>query len=110
MTIEEMLQKTEWKLVTKKGDCKAEISGAYCGDLLSWVMGRGQPGQAWITVQSHINVIAVASLREFVCVILADGAVWPPEVIQKAEEEGIPLIQSNIPSFETARKLIELGV
>ncbi|NCB33578.1 MAG: AraC family transcriptional regulator [Erysipelotrichia bacterium] len=109
MTIEEMLQNTEWKLVTEKTDCKAEIAGVYCGDLLSWVMGRGKPGQAWITVQSHINVIAVASLREFACVILADDAVWPPEVIQKAEEEGIPLIQSSIPSFETARKLIELG-
>ena len=110
MTIDQLIKETGWKMITAASEGSREIHGAYCGDLLSWVMGRGQPDQAWITVQSHINVIAVASLREFACVILADGALCPPEVIEKAEAEGIPLIQSPVPSFETARKLIELGV
>jgi len=110
MKVRELIEKTGWKLAAGAAGQDAEISGAYCGDLLSWVMGRGQPEQAWITVQSHINVIAVASLREFSCVILADGAKWPADVIAKAEEEQIPLLECEAPAFEIARTLVSLGI
>ena len=110
MTINELIKETGWKLVTPDLDCDGEISGVYCGDLLSWVMGNGQPGQAWITVQSHMNVIAVASLREFPCVILAEGASFPEDVIERAGEEDLVLIESPLPEYETAKKLMELGL
>ena len=110
MTIQQLIEQTGWKPVTKDAEVTKEIKGAYCSDLLSWVMGKGQPDQAWITVQSHINVIAVAVLREFSCVILAEGAQFPENVISRAEDEDLVLIESDLPVFETARKLIELGV
>ena len=53
MTIKELIEKTGWKLSTPTLDTGIEINGAYCGDLLSWVMGNGEPQQAWITVQVH---------------------------------------------------------
>ena len=74
------------------------------------VMGNGEPEQAWITVQVHMNVIAVAVLREFSCIVIADNASVPEEVLARAEEEGIPLLESGIPVFETAKKLVELGI
>ena len=55
-------------------------------------------------------MIAVASLREFSCVILADGAKWPADVIAKAEEEQIPLLECEAPAFEIARTLVSLGI
>lgn len=110
MTIRELVERTGWKAVTAEGDFDREASGVYCGDLLSWVMGKGQPDQVWITVQSHMNVIAVAVLREFSCVILAEGAVFPEEAITRAVSEDLVLIESDLPVFETAKKLIELGI
>lgn len=110
MTLKELLNQTGWKLATPNLDTSKEISGAYCGDLLSWVMGNGDSNQVWITVQGHLNVIAVALLREFSAVIIADNAAIPEEMIEKANEENLVLIESGLPSYETAKKLVELGV
>ena len=110
MTIQELLEKTGWKLITTELDTSTEVTGAYCGDLLSWVMGKGESGQVWITVQGHMNVIAVALLREFSAVIIADNANIPEDMIEKANEEKLILIESGLPSYETAKTLVELGV
>ncbi|MBR2811340.1 MAG: hypothetical protein IKD69_08170 [Solobacterium sp.] len=110
MKIAELVEKTGWKLATPNLDTSAEVNGAYCGDLLSWVMGNGEPGQAWITVQVHANVIAVALLREFSCVIVADGANVTADFAAKAEAEELVVLESGIPVFESAKKLVELGL
>ncbi|MBQ6450362.1 MAG: hypothetical protein IJJ29_00375 [Solobacterium sp.] len=110
MLISELIEKTGWKPVTKNVDLNTEITGVYCGDLLSWVMGNGEPGQAWITVQVHMNIIAVSKLREFSCILIADGANLPEEIAERAEEEEIAVIETGIPVFETAKKMIEAGV
>ena len=110
MKLSELLEKTGWDLLTKGVSLDREADGAYCGDLLSWVMGKGEPGQAWITVQVHMNIVAVAQLREFSCVLIADGANPPADVIARASDEGLPMIASGLSEFETARKLIELGI
>ena len=83
-----------------------EVSGAYMGDLLSWVMGRADFDNAWITIMSNINVIAVASLSDVSCVILAEGVNLEDEIKEKAVEKGINVLSSPLPSFETAEKLI----
>ena len=110
MKIVDLINETGWTCKACKDHLDTEVSGAYCGDLLSWVMGNGEAAQAWITVQVHMNVIAVAVLREFSCIIIADNAQLPDEVIAKAEEEGIPVLESGLPVFETAKKLVELGI
>ena len=57
-----------------------------------------------------MNVIGVASLREFSCIIIADHAVLAEDIIARADEEGIPVIESGLPVYETAKKLVELGI
>ncbi len=110
MTVRQLIEETGWNCLAGSDRLDTEIVDAYCGDLLSWVMGKGQPDQAWITVQVHMNVIAVAVLREFSCVIIAENANLPEDVIAKAEEEGIPLLESGIPVYASAKKLAELGI
>lgn len=77
-----------------------EIHGGYVGDLLSWVMTRLQPDEAWVTIMNNINVIAVASLADAACVILTENAEVEDAVIAKAEEQGVNLLRSAHSSFE----------
>lgn len=79
-----------------------EITGVYIGDLLSWVMGRARANDAWITIMSNINVIAVASLADTACVILAEDVVLPEDCLAAAKAKGINVLGSKAPAYETA--------
>ncbi len=81
------------------------VAGAYIGDLLSWVMGRAQEDNAWITIMSNINVAAVASLSDVACVILSEDVTLEDDVLAVCREKGVNVLGSNQPSFETAVKL-----
>ena len=83
-----------------------EISGGYVGDLLSWVMGRAQADQAWITIMSNQNVAAVAALSDVACVILTEGVQPDPDLLKKAQVQGINLLGTDKGSFLMA---VELG-
>lgn len=84
------------------------IEGAYCGDLLSWVMGRAKADQVWITIMTNINVLAVASLVDFSCIIIAEGARLSPEDTDEAIKKGINVLYSDMPVFEIAATLSNL--
>lgn len=83
-----------------------EVSGGYVGDLLSWVMGSAQPGEAWLTIMSNQNVAAVAALSDVSCVILTEGVQPDPDLLKKAQMQGINLLGTAMSSFQTA---LELG-
>ena len=87
------------------GDPDREITAGYVGDLLSWVMGRAPEGGAWITVMTNVNVIAVASLSDVACVILAEGAKLDEAALSRAKTEGINVLASSKPAFDLARAL-----
>ena len=89
-------------------DPDAEISGGYCGDLLSWVMGRAEEGQVWITIMSNINTVAVASLADVSAILLSENVEIDDSVIAKANEQGINLLRTEMSSFEAAVKLGEI--
>ncbi len=78
------------------------VEGCYIGDLLSWVMGRARADCAWITIMSNVNVIAVASLADVACVILSEGVTLDENVLKTAQEKGINVLMSDLPSYETA--------
>ena len=79
-----------------------EIRGGYVGDLLSWVMGRAQADNLWITIMTNINVLAVASLSDVSAVLVAEGAEIDGEIVKKAEEQGINLLRTKLPAYEAA--------
>ncbi len=85
-----------------------EIDGAYTGDLLSWVMGHAREGNAWVTIMTNNNVIAVASLLDLSCVIITENALIEPEIIRLAEEKGVNLLRTEADSFSVCRALSEL--
>ena len=85
-----------------------EITDVYIGDLLSWVMGRAMAGNAWITIMSNVNVLAVASLAELSCIILAEGVTLDEETVSVAKEKEINILSSSLSTYETAKKLFPL--
>lgn len=84
------------------------INGVYIGDLLSWVMGKAREDNAWITIMTNINVVAVASLSDVACVILAEGTVPDSEVLATATEKGINILSSPLGAYEIAIKLSQI--
>ena len=87
-----------------------EIACGYTCDLLSHVMGRGQADMAWITVQAHMNVIAVAALLDFACVIIPESLPVEAPIIAKAQEEEIIIFSSDRTAYELVMLLAENGV
>lgn len=79
-----------------------QIDGVYIGDLLSWVMGRAAADNAWITIMNNVNVMAVATLADVACVILAEGVTLDAELTNTAEMKGINVLTSPLPAYETA--------
>lgn len=82
-----------------------EVSGGYVSDLLSDVMGFAREGQVWITLQTHQNTVAVASLKELAAIILVKGLQPDQGTIGHSNEEGIPVLGTSMEAFELAGKL-----
>jgi hypothetical protein len=87
-----------------------EVRGAYIGDLLSWVMGRAKEDNAWITIMSNANVIAVASLSDVSVIILAEGVRLDLELVTLALEKGINVLGSDMDAYRIAGALTSLNI
>lgn len=90
--------------------CFQEIENVYVGDLLSHVMANGKEGALWLTVQRHVNVIAVAELNDFSAIIFVEGVIPEVETINKANELNIPLFSTKLDAFLLIKKLIIIGL
>jgi hypothetical protein len=101
MTIKELNSLLNF-IVLNAGDETKEITKTYCCDLLSFVMGKAPAGCAWITVMGNVNSIAVATLADISCIILADSVELDKPALSKAEQHNITVLQSDAPIFETA--------
>ena len=108
MTVSDLAGRLEFDVLC--GDTQREVQGCYIGDLLSWVMAHGGEGMAWVTVQTHMNVIAVAALHDMSCVVIPEGAAMEEEVCQKAAEEGVAVLSSDKNAFEISGILYKGGV
>ena len=92
----------EFELVNKGNNLDREVTIPYCCDLLSIAMGRMPLGAAWVTVMANTNALAVASLAEAACIILAEGSVLNEPDVIKAEEKGITVLRTELPVFDAA--------
>ena len=81
------------------------VAGGYCGDLLSWVMGRAVAGGAWLTIMSNLNGAAVAAWAYVACVILTEGVQPDPPLLERARAQGISLLGTDLSTYECAVRL-----
>ena len=106
MTVEELL--AHGFEAVSLPDGSREIDGVYIGDLLSWIMGRAQMDNAWITIMTNVNTIAVASLADTSCVILAEGVEMAADLVETAKMKEVNILRSSLPIYETAIQLSKL--
>lgn len=100
MKVQELMEMLEARNVVEGANLEAEVTCGYTCDLLSWVLAHGKQGMAWATVQTHMNVIAVAVLMEMACVILPEGVELEEASLKKAKEEGMPVLSSPKTAYE----------
>jgi hypothetical protein len=102
MQINTLAEQLGWKLLTECDGADRTAEGCYCGDLLSWVMGRANSGDAWITIMSNINILAVATLSDVACIILAEGVTLDEDVKNAAQQKGINVIATQMSAYNAA--------
>jgi hypothetical protein len=110
MTVKELMDLTGAKLLTPGAPLDREVTAGYACDMLSWVMGHEQPGMVWITVQTHLNVIAVAELIDAACVVLADCGQVDEATLRRAQDDGFPLLASDKSAFALSGLLWSAGI
>jgi serine kinase of HPr protein (carbohydrate metabolism regulator) len=110
MIIKEIIEELKLTQVSGEKDSLQTVDGVYICDLLSWVMANGSKDDIWITVQTHLNIIAVASLLEIPMIIVPESIEVEEETLAKADEENIVVCTSKLDSFTLACKLNELGM
>jgi hypothetical protein len=102
MTVKELAEACGFEIANGGDALDKTVTGGYCGDLLSWVMGRASAGSAWITVMGNENAIAVAVLAEVGCVILAQSAELDGQAALRARENNVAVLKSGKGAFEIA--------
>ena len=104
MTVREMAERLSLTPIAV-ADGERRIDGVYIGDLLSWVMGRASSGDVWITIMSNINIVAVATLADVACIVLAEGVTLDESVRQTAEQKGVNVYTTDMTAYEVAAAL-----
>jgi predicted transcriptional regulator len=107
MKINDLKEKLQLKSFGNTGMDK-EIQGGYASDLLSDVMGNANEGDVWITMQTHKNIVAVASLKDIVAIIITNGSLPDDDTIEAADNEGIPILGADYGTFKLCGEIYKL--
>jgi hypothetical protein len=102
MKVKELINAGMFKVLNEGADTEREISVPYCCDLLSIAMGKMPAKAAWVTVMGNINTLAVATLADAACIILAEGSSLDEPAIIKAKEQGVTVLLTDKPIFDAA--------
>ncbi|MBT3377346.1 MAG: iron-sulfur binding hydrogenase [Lentisphaerae bacterium] len=108
MTLRDMIEELELCPLHLTDELDVEVSAPYCGDLLSDVLAHIPPQGMWLTIQGHVNIIAVAQLRDVACVVLVNGMAPDPQTIAKAKLQEINLCGSEKTSAELCMRLANM--
>lgn len=107
MTVNEVAEKLNLSVLCQ-GDMTREITGGYCGDLLSWVMSRASAGDCWFSVMGNVNAVAVMVLSDCACLVLCENAVLDEDAKQKAEMQGVTILCSEENAYTLSVRLGKL--
>lgn len=108
MKLSSIVENLSLEVKTGENNLQNDVTGAYISDLLSDVMANGKEGNVWITLQTHLNIVAVAGLKNLAGIIIVNNRPVQEDVLQKAESEKVTIMSTPLPAFEVAGKLYQL--
>jgi predicted transcriptional regulator len=108
MKITDIVTELDLKVISGSNGLSNDITGGYVSDLLSDVMGNAKEGQVWITLQTHQNIIAVGSLKDIAAIIIVKGFAPEADTIEKSNIENIPVLSTELDTFNITGRLFEL--
>ncbi len=110
MKLIEIVDRLDLRVHAAAGSLEREVLGGYASDLMSDVIAHAGPGYLWVTLQIHQNVVAVASLKELAGVVLVNGREPEETTVERAENESIPILMTELSAFDVIGRLYELGI
>lgn len=102
MTISKLIDSDKFELLSEGHDVQREINKVYTCDLLSIAIGKMPADAAWVTVMGNVNTLAVASLGDAACIVLAEGVALDELAVEKAKEQGVAVFKTDLPVFDAA--------
>jgi len=111
MRLSEIVRSLGLNVLTQPANLdEIEPTGGYASDLLSCVMSGAKRGNLWVTLQAHLNIVAVAALLDLSAILITEGAQPDPATLEKAEQEGVILLSTPMPTYTVIGRLWELGL
>ena len=111
MKLSDIISELELEVLNKGPINKdVDIQNGYACDLLSQVLASVKSDSIWITIQSHLNIIGVATMAGIKAIVVCEDHDVPGEVISKADEENVALLKSGQNAFQLSGKLYERGI
>ncbi len=108
MKLRQIVEALGLKVEVGEDRLERDVSGGYAADLLSCAMAGAREGCLWITLQGHLNIVAVASLNELAGIVVTEGKPIGRDTLSKAAGEGMPILSTPMTTFETAGRLWQL--
>ncbi len=108
MTFEEVRKSLDGVWVTDGLDDSQSVSNAYTSDLLSDVMGNAPDDSVLVTIQNHLNTIAVCTLAGIKIVAVCHDRDVPQDMKDAAEREGVAILRTPYDQFSASCRLSEL--
>ncbi len=102
MKVQDLINQPGFQVQNQGENLQREIFTPYCCDLLSIAMGKMPADSAWVTVMGNINTLAVATLADAACIVLAEGSRLDEPALNKAKEQGITVLATELPIFDAA--------
>jgi hypothetical protein len=106
--LSEVVDKLSLDVKTVNDSLTQEVTGVYVSDLLSDVMANSKDGNIWITLQTHLNIVAVAGLKNLAGIIIVNNRQPEKEITEKAQSENVTIMSTSLPAFEVAGKLYQM--
>jgi hypothetical protein len=110
VNIADAAKKIDGTIVAGMGAAEGEIQGGYASDLLSDVMANSREGDIWVTLQKHVNIVAVAQLNSLAAIVLVNGRAPEPDTLARAEEMAVPIISTPLQAFDVIGILYGLNI
>jgi len=110
MRLAEVVEALDLEVKTGEGELDRQLTGGYVSDLLSDVIGNAEEGNLWVTLQCHVNIVAVAVMKELAGIVLVGGRQPDEDTLEKARQEEVPLMVSRLPAFELVGRLYAMGL